>query len=244
MVDVVAGPTTGGVVLAFETARQLGVRSIFAEEVKDAGRDGAARVPARLHHRARGAGAARRRHPDDRRFAAGHAPGRGGARRRDRRRAPSWPIAPAGWPRSARRRRGAATRCAPLAAAAADLRSGPRDLPGLRGRHTAPRPGQHGHRGRGLPGALVLARHAALGPSVEDDGLVPVRGHRRQPEGFDLGLDRRLGVGVAVDDEDASRHARIAGLAAVDEVAQPGQQAVLVGVGREARRSTARRSGR
>ena len=40
-VDVVAGPTTGGIVLAFETARQLGVRSIFAEEVKDA--DGTAR---------------------------------------------------------------------------------------------------------------------------------------------------------------------------------------------------------
>jgi orotate phosphoribosyltransferase len=36
MVDVVAGPTTGGVVLAFETARQLGVRAIFAEEVRDA----------------------------------------------------------------------------------------------------------------------------------------------------------------------------------------------------------------
>ena len=33
-VDVVAGPTTGGVILAFETARQLGVRSIFAEEVR------------------------------------------------------------------------------------------------------------------------------------------------------------------------------------------------------------------
>ncbi|HEX5013120.1 MAG TPA: orotate phosphoribosyltransferase [Candidatus Limnocylindrales bacterium] len=33
-VDLVAGPTTGGVILAFETARQLGVRSIFAEEVK------------------------------------------------------------------------------------------------------------------------------------------------------------------------------------------------------------------
>jgi orotate phosphoribosyltransferase len=31
-IDVVAGPTTGGVVLAFETARQLGVRSIFAEK--------------------------------------------------------------------------------------------------------------------------------------------------------------------------------------------------------------------
>ena len=41
LVDVVAGPTTGGVILAFETARQLGVRSIFAEEVKAA--DGTAR---------------------------------------------------------------------------------------------------------------------------------------------------------------------------------------------------------
>ena len=35
-VDLVAGPTTGGVILSFETARQLGVRSIFAEEVRDA----------------------------------------------------------------------------------------------------------------------------------------------------------------------------------------------------------------
>jgi orotate phosphoribosyltransferase len=35
-VDLVAGPTTGGVILSFETARQLGVRSIFAEEVHDA----------------------------------------------------------------------------------------------------------------------------------------------------------------------------------------------------------------
>ena len=38
-VDVVVGPTTGGVILAFEVARQLGVRGIFAEEVRDA--DGA-----------------------------------------------------------------------------------------------------------------------------------------------------------------------------------------------------------
>lgn len=37
MVDVVAGPTTGGIVLAFETARQLGVRGIFAEEVREPG---------------------------------------------------------------------------------------------------------------------------------------------------------------------------------------------------------------
>jgi len=33
-VDLVAGPTTGGVILAFETGRQLGTRAMFAEEVK------------------------------------------------------------------------------------------------------------------------------------------------------------------------------------------------------------------
>ncbi|MEW6142798.1 MAG: orotate phosphoribosyltransferase [Chloroflexota bacterium] len=33
-VQVVAGPTTGGVILAFETARQLGVRGIFAEKAE------------------------------------------------------------------------------------------------------------------------------------------------------------------------------------------------------------------
>jgi len=31
-IDLVAGPTTGGIILAFETARQLGTRSIFAEK--------------------------------------------------------------------------------------------------------------------------------------------------------------------------------------------------------------------
>jgi len=31
-IDLVAGPTTGGIILAFETGRQLGVRSIFAEK--------------------------------------------------------------------------------------------------------------------------------------------------------------------------------------------------------------------
>ncbi|MHB8891658.1 MAG: orotate phosphoribosyltransferase [Candidatus Limnocylindrales bacterium] len=40
-VDLVAGPTTGGVMLAFETGRQLGTRAIFAEEV--ASTDGAPR---------------------------------------------------------------------------------------------------------------------------------------------------------------------------------------------------------
>lgn len=34
-VDLVAGSTTGGVILAFETGRQLGTRAIFAEEVRD-----------------------------------------------------------------------------------------------------------------------------------------------------------------------------------------------------------------
>jgi len=38
-VEVVAGPTTGGVILAFEVARQLGVRSIFAERVNEKERD-------------------------------------------------------------------------------------------------------------------------------------------------------------------------------------------------------------
>jgi orotate phosphoribosyltransferase len=36
-VDLVAGPTTGGIILAFETARQLGTLGIFAEEVSDGG---------------------------------------------------------------------------------------------------------------------------------------------------------------------------------------------------------------
>lgn len=40
-VDVVAGPTTGGLILAFETGRQLGIPAIFAEEVR--GPDGSAR---------------------------------------------------------------------------------------------------------------------------------------------------------------------------------------------------------
>jgi len=40
-VDLVAGPTTGGVILAFETGRQLGTPAIFAEEVKAT--DGTAR---------------------------------------------------------------------------------------------------------------------------------------------------------------------------------------------------------
>ena len=31
-IEVVAGPTTGGIILAFEVARQLGVRSIYAEK--------------------------------------------------------------------------------------------------------------------------------------------------------------------------------------------------------------------
>ena len=38
-IDVVVGPTTGGVILAHETARQLGVRGIFAEQEPGPGGD-------------------------------------------------------------------------------------------------------------------------------------------------------------------------------------------------------------
>jgi orotate phosphoribosyltransferase len=38
-VHVVAGPTTGGIILAYEVARQLGVRGIFAEKGDDDGRE-------------------------------------------------------------------------------------------------------------------------------------------------------------------------------------------------------------
>ena len=34
-VDTVAGPTTGGIIIAFEVARQLGIRSIYAERAGD-----------------------------------------------------------------------------------------------------------------------------------------------------------------------------------------------------------------
>ncbi len=37
-VQVVAGPTTPGIILAYETARQLGVRGIFAEKDESGGR--------------------------------------------------------------------------------------------------------------------------------------------------------------------------------------------------------------
>lgn len=36
-IDVVVGPTTGGVILAFETARQLGVAAAYAERASDGG---------------------------------------------------------------------------------------------------------------------------------------------------------------------------------------------------------------
>jgi orotate phosphoribosyltransferase len=38
-IKVVAGPTTGGIVLAYEVARQLGVRGIFAEKGDKGGRE-------------------------------------------------------------------------------------------------------------------------------------------------------------------------------------------------------------
>jgi orotate phosphoribosyltransferase len=38
-VQVVAGPTTGGIILAYEVGRQLGVRGIFAEKGENGGRE-------------------------------------------------------------------------------------------------------------------------------------------------------------------------------------------------------------
>jgi orotate phosphoribosyltransferase len=38
-VQVVAGPTTGGIILAYEVGRQLGVRGIFAEKSQAGGRE-------------------------------------------------------------------------------------------------------------------------------------------------------------------------------------------------------------
>ena len=38
VIQVVAGPTTGGIILAYEVARQLGVRGIFAEKEESGGR--------------------------------------------------------------------------------------------------------------------------------------------------------------------------------------------------------------
>jgi orotate phosphoribosyltransferase len=38
-VQVVAGPTTGGIILAYEVGRQLGVRGIFAEKSESGGRE-------------------------------------------------------------------------------------------------------------------------------------------------------------------------------------------------------------
>jgi len=37
-IEVVAGPTTGGVILAFEVARQLGTRAVYAERAETEGR--------------------------------------------------------------------------------------------------------------------------------------------------------------------------------------------------------------
>ena len=38
-IEVVAGPTTGGIIMAYETARQLGTRGIFAEKIDGGGRE-------------------------------------------------------------------------------------------------------------------------------------------------------------------------------------------------------------
>ena len=50
-IQLVAGPTTGGIILAFEVARQLGVRGIFAEKDGGQGFDQKARPGGRVFRR-------------------------------------------------------------------------------------------------------------------------------------------------------------------------------------------------
>ena len=127
-VDLVAGPTTGGVILAFETGRQLGTRAIFAEEVKG---DGPPRREFRRGFRIEPGRArpARRRHPHDRRLAPGDDPGGRGGGRRDRRvRRPGRPIRRAQRPRLADDRPALPAQRA-LDPRPADVRARARDCP-------------------------------------------------------------------------------------------------------------------
>ena len=146
LVDLVAGPTTGGVILAFETARQLGVRA--SSPRRSAATTATIRREFRRGFRIepRRAGPARRRHPDDRRLAARDAPGGRGDGRRDRRvRRAGRPERRPGDAHLAGDRAGLPAALA-LAARPADLRARPGDVPALRRRHAAPRPWQHRHR--------------------------------------------------------------------------------------------------
>ena len=72
--DVVVGPTTGGVILAFEVARPLGVGHLRGGGARP-GRHRTAGVPPRVHHRSGRAGVPRGRHPDHRWLVGGHDPG-------------------------------------------------------------------------------------------------------------------------------------------------------------------------
>ena len=213
-VDLVAGPTTGGVILAFETGRQLGTRAIFAEEVKGR-RPAAARVPARLPDRARRARPARRRHPHDRRLAPRDDPGRRGRGRRDRRvRGARRPIRRPERARLADDRPPLPPQRA-LDPRPADVRAGPGDLPALRRGRAGLRAGEHrrrrrergelpsrapGSERRGASGSVsparrVLARRpdraasSLVGPRLAC-GCTPVRDAGRRPSPVDGVVDR------------------------------------------------------
>ena len=168
-----AGPTTGGIVLAFETARQLGVRGIFAEEVRDA--DGTTHREFRRGFRIE---------PGERVLLVDDILTTGGS---------LLAMVPAVEAAGgeivacfvmADRSGGTAVLVSPstgrrypvagaLAAGDPDLRAGPGHLPALRRRHAAVRPGEHGdgrgrltlrrrprprHRGPIVPRHLVTAR--------------------------------------------------------------------------------------
>src|SRR5436190_13467777 len=69
--------------------------------------------------------------------------------------------------------------------------------------------------------------------SVETHPLVPMRNMGGEAELADLRLERELALRIAMDQEDATRVARIARPLAGGEVAEPIEQLALVGVRRE-----------
>ena len=239
-VDLVAGPTTGGVILAFETGRQLGTRAIFAEEVKGDG-------PPRREFR-RGF----RIEPGERVLLvddilttggslAGDDPGRRGRGRRDRRmRGARRPI------RRPERARLALDRPALWAQRAldprpADVRARARDVPALRGGRARPCTGEHrrGFVTRRL--ALLASRLAAACQRLRrpDSPRPAARDRGRRPA---CRMSRRCGRAARV-------HVRARPLGRADlagHLAGTGRAAIVVprGGGEPGLSSEASRAGR
>src|SRR4051812_4328213 len=88
----------------------------------------------------------------------------------------------------------------------------------------------------GLAGSRDAASAALRrrSPSVERYRFVPLRDLHGEAQGLDLRGQRALRLGIAVDDEHLAREARVAGLLATAEIADPVEQLRLVGMRRKA----------